>query len=103
MGRISSKFVHAASWLAAILTGLMTVLWILIVANGNDWAAVFGFDMLAIGLGVGILGLGVAPGVELYLRTKQRGDLRSLRLTGCSFVILLVEIILMGIIGVGKD
>jgi len=89
--RIFSKFVATASWLAAILTGLVTVFWVMIVADGNDCWAAFAFTMMAISFGGGILVLGVAPSIALYLRKKQREDLLSLLLSGCSLVTVLIE------------
>lgn len=93
-----SKFIHGLSWLAAIIAVLATVYWVMIVADGNYCWSAFAFAMMAIPLGGGMLLFGVAPSVVLYLRKKQRRDLISLSLAGCSFFAVLVEAILLNFV-----
>jgi hypothetical protein len=95
---MASKLVLCGSWLAAALAGYATFEWVGIVAEGNYcWNAV-GFTMMAVPLAVGVLVLGVGPSVALYVRGRQRIDLVSLLLAGCSAVLVAVEAIVLHII-----
>jgi hypothetical protein len=90
---------HLASWLAALLTILATVCWVTVVADGNYCWSAFAFQIgMALPLGGGTLLLGVIPSSVLYLKNRQRRDLKSLWLTGCSVVILFGEAVLLQII-----
>jgi hypothetical protein len=93
-----SKFCLWLSWLAVVLAVVATAFWVGIVADGIYCWAAFAFSMCLGPLNVGILLLGVIPGSVLYYRKRERRDLTSLRLAGCAFVILLVEMILLEII-----
>lgn len=94
-----SKLVHGVSWLAAILTVAATAYWIVIIADGNYCWSAFAFTLgIALPLGGGILFLGVVPSTCLYLQARPRRDLISLAVTGCAFVILLVETIVINFI-----
>jgi hypothetical protein len=53
------------------------------------------FTVLASPVNIGVLLLAVIPSRILYLRTRHRRDLMSLLLSGCSFVIVLVETVLV--------
>ena len=59
--------------------------------------------MSAVPLGGGILLLGIIPSSVLYLRKRQRRDLVSLLLAGCSFVAVLAETILLWIIPMREE
>jgi hypothetical protein len=93
-----SMIVHWASWCAVIVTGLSTVAWLEIIADGNYCWSAFAFTMMATSLGGCTLLLGVIPSSVLYFRKKQPRDLRSVWLTGCSFVILVGEAVILQVI-----
>lgn len=90
-----SKAIHGASWLAALLAVVMSVCWVLIVADGNYCWAAFAFMMVASSLAGGIILLGAAPSLYLYLKLNHPRDLISLWLTGGSFLTVVVESILL--------
>jgi hypothetical protein len=95
---MASKLIHCASWLAAILAAVITVYWIAIVHDGNDCWAAFAFCMMASMFCGGTLLLGAIPSGILCLRGSRHRDRISLLLTGCSFVIVLVEAIWLNVI-----
>ena len=95
---MASKLLHCASWLDAVLAAVITVYWIGIVHDGNYCWAAFAFCMMASMFCGGTLLLGVIPSSVLWVKSKQRRDWISLLLTGCSFVIVLVEAIWLNVI-----
>jgi len=92
-----SKVVHWASWLAAIFAVLATLGWAMILADGNYCWSAFAFTMMAVSLGGVTLLVGVIPSSVLYYQNRQRRDLKSLWLAGCSLVILFGETVLLHI------
>jgi len=53
------------------------------------------FTLFTAPVNVGVLLAAVIPSSILYFRTKERRDLLSLLLSGCSFVSVLVETVLV--------
>jgi hypothetical protein len=94
----TSTVVYALSWVAVVFAIVATVCWISIVADGNYCWSAFAFAMSATPVNLGVLLLGVIPSSILYFRTRQRSDLTTLLLAGCSFVIVLVETVSLWII-----
>jgi hypothetical protein len=91
-----SKLVHCASWLAAVLTVAATAYWIAIIADGNYCWAAFAFTMgMAAPLGGSTLVLVLLPSATLYIRDKQRRDLKSLWLATGSILALVIEAVLV--------
>lgn len=91
-----SKIVHRASWLAAVLTVAATAYWIVIIVDGNYCWAAFGFAMgMAAPLGSGTLVLVLLPSAYLYLRDKQRRDLKIFCLAAGSILALVIEAVLV--------
>jgi branched-subunit amino acid transport protein len=93
-----SKIVLALSWLAVVVAALLTALWIGIVAKGNEVWAAFAFGMLAASAGIGVLLLALIPAGVVYFRTRQSKDLMIFALAGISFVVVLVEALLLNFV-----
>ncbi len=90
-----SKTVHYLSWVAIILCALATADGVATVAHGNNAWAALAFMMTGTFLSAGILCLVVLPSTVLYLKNRQKTDLQSLWLGGCSILVLLAETILI--------
>lgn len=91
-----SKLVHCVSWAAAVLTVAATAYWIAIIADGNYGLDGFAFTMgMAAPLGGGTLVSVLLPSAILYLRSKQRRDLKSLYLAAGSILALAIEAVLV--------
>jgi len=93
-----SNVVRTLSWLAVVVAALLTALWIGIVADGNYVWTAFVFAMMAASVSIGVLLLALIPGSIVYFRTRQRKDLMSLVLGGCSFVLVIVEAVLLHLV-----
>lgn len=93
-----SKVVCTLSWMASVVAALATAWWIAIVLDGNYVWATFAFTMMAGSVCVGVLLLAVLPATVLYFRAKQGRDAVSLLLAGCSFVVVLVEAVLLNLV-----
>lgn len=94
-----SRSVRDLAVVAVVLCTLATAYWVALVAEGKrSWGA-FAFVMLAGHLGAACLFLVVLPGAILYRKARRKRDLWSLCLGGCSFLVLLADIVLlMGVI-----
>src|SRR5262249_23507463 len=90
-----SKGLHYLSWISIALCALATAEWVAIVADGNYCWSAFGFMMIEGHLSAASLFLVVLPSAVLYFKRRQKRDLWSLWLGGCSFLILLAEIVLV--------
>ena len=90
-----SKSLHYLSWIAIVLCALATAEWVAIVADGNYCWSAFGFMMIGGHLSAASLFLVVLPSAVLYFKRRHKRDLWSLWLGGCSFLILLAEIVLV--------
>ena len=90
-----SKFVHGLSWLTVVLTVIATGLWLGIVLTKDGLAGAV-FLLFAPFLGGGSLLLAVIPSGFLYFQKRQRRDWFSLWLSGCSFLSVAGEIIILG-------
>jgi len=90
-----SKSLHYLSWIAIVLCALATAEWVGIVADGNYCWGAFVFMMIGGHLSVADLFLVVLPSAVLYFKRRHKRDLWSLWLGGCSFLILLAEIVLV--------
>jgi hypothetical protein len=90
-----SRSLHYLSWGALVLCVLATAAWIAIVADGNYCWSAFGFMMVGGNLSASFLFLLVLPSAILYFKRRQKRDFWTIWLGGCSFIILLVEIILV--------
>ena len=90
-----SKSVHYLSWIAVVLCALATAAWVRIVADGNYCWSAFGFMMIGGHLSAASLFLVVLTSAVLYFKSGQKRDLRSLWLGGCSFIVLVAEIVLV--------
>ncbi|MFL5330890.1 MAG: hypothetical protein ACJ8C4_18490 [Gemmataceae bacterium] len=93
-----NKFVHVLSWLALIVTLLLTVMWLSIIAAWLRWGLIdtwsaFGFFITAIPTSVGILLLVVLPSFVLDSGATERSVRTSLWLSLFAFSLLLIEII----------
>src|SRR5712671_4108935 len=86
-----SKINHGLSWLIGILTLIATIYWFSIVLNRNPWFAIAFISLVVPWLAVGSVVLGLLPSVVLYVAMRQRRDLLSVRLSGCSCLALLSE------------
>lgn len=93
-----SMVVFAFSWVAFVFAVIATVCWVGIVVAGNYCWSAFAFTMTVTPVNVAILVLAVIPGSIFYFRTRQRKDLTTLWLTGCSCLFVLVETALLWII-----
>jgi hypothetical protein len=95
---IVSIVIHFSTWLVVILTVIATVIWVMIVADGNYCWSAFAFMMVTGSLACGVLVLGVVPCIFLYLKNKQSRDFKSLCLAVSSCVILALEASLLQIL-----
>jgi hypothetical protein len=91
MRPIVSMGIHLSTWLVVILTVIATVVWVMIVADGNDCWSAFAFMMVTSSLACGVLVFGVVPCICLYLKNKQSRDFKSLWLAAGSCVVLALE------------
>src|SRR6185369_15397742 len=91
-----SKLILVLSWVAAVFAALASAWWV--------WNVYFveynflfdvAFTLLTAPVNAGVLCLAVIPSSILYFRTGERRDLTTLLLSGISFVIVLVETILL--------
>lgn len=98
MREVVSKFTYGISWLAVVLTVIATCLWLRIVLDDSGWGG-FGFRIF-VGpeLGAFSLFLGVIPSGILVLQKRQRRDVTSLLMSGCSFLTVAGEIALLCVI-----
>jgi hypothetical protein len=90
-----SKSLHFLSWTSLVLCALATAAWVAIVADGNYCWSAFGFMMIGGHLSAASLFLVVLPSAVLYVKSRNKRDLWSLWLGGCSFLIPLAEIVLV--------
>ena len=91
-----SKFVHCASWLAAVLTVAATAYWLAIIAGGNYCWSAFAFTIgIAAPLGGATLVFALLPSANLDLRNKQGRDLTSLWLAAGAILVLVIEAVLV--------
>jgi hypothetical protein len=98
MQNIISRLVYYISWLAVILTCVVTMWWATVVAEEGGRGGRLGLTGMAflligaIPLGGGILALAVIPSSILCVtKAGQRRDRISLLLAGTTFLAVLVE------------
>jgi hypothetical protein len=84
MREVISKLAHCISWLAVVLTAIASFCWFSIVRNGDGWGGLAFVIIVAPWLGGASLLLGVIPSTVLYFQKRQRRDLFSLWMSGCS-------------------
>ncbi len=89
-----SKFIHGLSWLTVVLAVIATALWLGIVLTKDGVVGVV-FLFVAPFLSGGSLLLAVIPSGVLYSQKRQRRDWLSLWLSGCSFLSVAGEIIIL--------
>ncbi len=87
--------VRALSWLAVGMAALATVGGLAIIAMGNDVWAAFAFGMVTTSVNLGILLLAILPSGIAYLRNRQREDRANLLRASGSFVVMLIEALLL--------
>lgn len=94
-----SKAVFALSWFAVVFALFATAWWVWYVFF-VDYNFLFDvvFTLFTSPVNLGVLFLALIPSSILYIRTRERRDLISLLLSGCSFVVVLVETVLVWII-----
>jgi hypothetical protein len=86
-----SKITYGLSWIAVFLAIIATVLWFGIVTNPDGWSGLgFMFMVAPIVGGISLL-FGVIPSAILYFQKRQRRDLLSLRMSGCSCLLVVGE------------
>lgn len=90
-----SKSLHYLAWIAILLCMLATAVWVAIVADGNYCWAAFAFMMVGGTLSAAFLFLVVLPSAILYFKRRQKRDLWTFWLGGCSFIVLFAEIALV--------
>ena len=95
---MATKVVFCVSCLTVAVAAVLTVVCGLIIADGNYCWSAFGFTMSAGSFAAGMLLFAVIPSSILFVRTRQRRDLMSLLLAGCSFVAVLAQIILLNVL-----
>ena len=91
-----SKAIHVLSWVAMVFAAFATAWWVQYVFF-VDYNFLFDviFTLFTSPVNIGVFVLAVIPSSILYFRTRQRRDFVSLLLSGCSFVIVLVETVLV--------
>jgi hypothetical protein len=93
MRQFASVLVASLAWLAAILTGILTVYLAphFFQKSVDPWAGfAFTFGM-AFPLGIGTLFLATIPSLGLYTKWRGRRDLISACLSGAVLAVLLVD------------
>ena len=91
MREVISKLAYGISWLAVILTAIASLFWFAIVRNDDGWGGLAFVVLVAPWLGGASLVLGVIPSSVLYYQNRQRRDLFSLWMSGCSCFAVGVE------------
>ena len=91
-----SKLVAGLSWFAVVFATFATALWVWEVFFVEyNFLFDFVFTLVTAPVNIGVLAFVVIPSNKLYFRTKERRYLISLVLSGCSFVVVLVETVLV--------
>ena len=89
-----SKFIYRLSWLALILAVVFTALFVEMVLCRDVGVGML-FFFIAPFLSLGMLLLGVIPSSILYFKRRESRDLLSFWLSGCSFVALVIELVVL--------
>src|ERR1017187_6802801 len=90
-----SKIIFGLSWLIALLTVLATCLFVQVVVEQDPIGSLLFLAYVGLGLGGGCFLLSLIPSSIFFFRSRQKRDLWSLSLSGVSFLIILVETIVM--------
>jgi hypothetical protein len=96
-----SKIVYGFSWVAILVTLLVSWLWVYIGVSKDGYAGIL-FALIGPFLSAAALAFGVIPSSLFYSKKRERRDLISLWVWSISFLVLLGETVAFycGVFGV---